>query len=157
MPAARTTLTGRLRAAFARRDRRRPDTDPQVERVQAALARADALGENWDGRGAPAPDPRALDVARRLLDAAHWSWHLDLTTFAVTAAADGAGVLIESIVDDVQLSLLIDPDGEHGYFVADDYGSGELAEGVATVDGAVRDFWTYGRVPWHAVAPGDLV
>lgn len=157
MPAARTTLTGWLRAAFCRPARQRADGG-HAERVQAALAQAAALGENWNERGAPAPDPRALDVARRLLDAAHRSWHLDLSTFAVGPAADSPGVLIECIVEQTLLSVIIEPDGEHGYFVVDDQDSGEVEDGVAPLDGdAVRDFWSYARMPWHAVPPAELV
>lgn len=161
-PAARPALAGRLRAAVrpgARTHRRRSERWPwqtHARRLRTLLASTAALEENWDARGSPAPDPRAADAAGRMFEAAHRSWHLDLTSFVVGPAAGSAGLLVEAAVEGVSLSLIIDPGGEHGYFVADSAETGELVEGVARLDDSARDFWEYGRLPRHAVPPADL-
>lgn len=162
MPAASPALPGWLRAAVtpgASAHRLRTGHWPwetHVARLRTMLASTAALGENWDGRGSPAPDARALEAAGRMVEAAHRSWHLDLSSFTVGPAAGGAGVLVEALVEGVSLSLIIDPGGEHGYFVADSAEADELVEGVAGIDDSARDFWQRGRLPWHAVSPADL-
>jgi hypothetical protein len=162
MPAATAALPGWLRAAVtpgAPVHRLRTGQwpwDSHVTQLRTMLANTAALAENWDGRGSPAPDPRALDAAGRMVETAHRSWHLDLSSFALGPAAGNAGVLVEALVGDLSLALIFDPGGEHGYFVADNTRTDELVEGVASIDASARDFWERGRLPWHAASPGDL-
>lgn len=126
---------------------RRGTRDGDLTRGLAAL---DAAGRELGA------DQRAVGAARRLLTAAHRSWHLDLGKFQVAAAADCAGVLIEYPTAGALLSVIVHPDGAHAYFVVDDVQTGEVEDGVAPLDRTVRDFWTYALLPWHAVPPREL-
>ena len=86
-----------------------------------AAADFSALTENWDGYGAAAPDPQAIELAREfvaLIEAVLKKRALDPATLYVSPTRTG-GVLVEWEDRNVQHEVQIDPDRSFSFLHVD--------------------------------------
>ncbi|GEL47791.1 hypothetical protein CHO01_29070 [Cellulomonas hominis] len=132
--------------------------EADIVRLRTALHRTAALRDGWWGPGSLATEPAAAGVAGRLVELADRRLGASLASFMLGPSSGSAGgIVIESIVGDLCLTLDIDAAGQQGYFVADDRSTDALAEGLAPLEpNDVLAFWRTGTIPASAVRPADL-